>query len=149
MRVELCLSQCHVPPPHTTAWIRRCQGTLPTPTGTVSLAARAILAPCFMLLGRTRPKIHPALFLPTRPVPRSSVLVKMTWPPKQLGKDRPEGQRPHLCKKKHALPTQLTLQCPAARPGHEDGQPSCPRSQEAGRVLACAERENCSASLKP
>lgn len=45
-------------------------------------------------------------------------------------------------------PQQLTLQCPAARPGHEDGQPSCPRSQEAGRVLARAERENCTASLK-
>lgn len=139
--MELCLSQCHVPPPHTTAWTRRCQGPLPTRTGTVSLAASAILAPWFMLLGGTRPKIHPALFLPTRPVPRSSVLVKMTWP-KQLGKDRPEGQQPHLCKKKHALPTQRTLQCPAARPGHEEGQPSCPRrSQEAGRVLARAERK--------
>lgn len=82
--MEFCFSGWYVLLSHKTAWMRVVpRPSLPTRTGTsVSRAASTILDPRFYTPGRNpSQEIQPALFLPTQPVGKSSVFIKMIWLP--------------------------------------------------------------------
>lgn len=120
VRMEFFFSRCYVLPSHKTAWMWVVpRPSLPTRTETtVSLAASTILAPCFYTPGRNpSQEIHPALFLPTQPVPKSSAFIKMIWPPKASKKKAAWGltrsTASHTCAKKPTLTRRLTHWCQA------------------------------------
>lgn len=151
MGTEFCLSPCQVPLLTRLPGSKVPRPSLPTQTGTISLAARTILAPCFYIPGRNSPQeIHPALFLSTqrRKIQGICSCQKDSATQGKLHKGiwGRTGQTDcsHTCARMLSLSRQLNPWYPSSLLQHEDSQPSYPRGgPNAGIGLAHAERESC------